>query len=310
MPKEHSVQAGLQPSRRLPADLNGGQSSHDELGQLTRLYETLTNSPPLLRRGPHSTIRRYLTQSPIKGPAELLNIGVVQRVIKYAILLIVVAVSFLVAVNLERFTDYAAQVPDLYRRVIYHLSGQVDLANKAHEEEARIEREQTGQQQETVLRRFKHDKEIARHHANEEQVRLEPMDRIHVMTEAWQEFLTNNRERYKYIELINDHRHSEYNCFRIRNTLWDFISPIKRGAEIARQMAEFATYQIRDTISDEFVEWLNADHVLNRTDWRYADLQNTETEFSAGCLSPDQVWRVGRYYEPNDMITLIVPGPM
>jgi hypothetical protein len=309
MHKERSVQGGSQPSRRSPGDLNGLQSSHDELGQLTRLYETLTNSSPLLRRGPLSTIRHFLTHSPSRGLAESLNIGVVQQAIKYAILVIVVAVSFLVSVNLERFTDYAAQVPDLYRLAIYHLLGQAEADKRVYEEQARIEQEQIRQQQEAELQLLKHEKEIARQHANEEQVRLTRIERIRAITAAWQEFLTNNRGRFKYIELINDQYHNE-NCLRIRNTLWDFISPTKPRMEIARQMAEVATYQIRDAISDGFVEWLNADHVLNRADWRYADLQNMETEFSAGCLSPDQVWRTNRYYEPNDIGALIVPGPM
>jgi hypothetical protein len=166
------------------------------------------------------------------------------------------------------------------------------------------------QEQEMEIQRVKREQENEAQHAKEEQVRLARIAQIRATTAAWQEFLADNRGKFKQIKLISDQHHSDYNCLRIRNTLWDFVSPNRRATELARQKAEVSTYHIRDTISDEFVAWLNADHVLERTDWKYADLQDMETEFSAGCLSPDQVWRANRYYEPNDGIAAIMPASL
>ncbi len=160
------------------------------------------------------------------------------------------------------------------------------------------------------IQRAKHEQEAEAQRAKEEQARLARIERIRAMTSAWQEFLTYNRVKFKQIDLTKDQHHGDYNCLRIRNTLWDFVSPNKRSTEIARQKAEVATYQIRDAISDEFVAWLNADRVLDRTNWNYADLQNIAIDFSAGCLSPGQIWRANRYYEPSDIISDIMPPPM
>jgi hypothetical protein len=87
MPNEHSVQAGSQPSRPSSGDLSGEQPHCDKLAKLTRLYETLTKSSPLLRRGPLSTTPRR-SHSPRKGLAQSLNVGVARKAIKYAALVL------------------------------------------------------------------------------------------------------------------------------------------------------------------------------------------------------------------------------
>ena len=307
MPKERSVQPGLKP--------------RDELDRLTRLYETLTKSSPRLKAQTGLVVRRgYPSAQPQSSPkppakkkrsAQPLDLGVARQVIKPAsLVLLVFAASFVLGLNLERFSDYVTQVADLYRLASYHLSGQAEADKRAYEEEARVQQERVRQEQEMAAQRVKHEKEIEAQHAKEEQVRLARIERIRAMTAAWQEFLTDNRAKFKQIELINDQRYGDYNCLRMRNTLWDFVSSKKPSTELARQKAEASTYQIRDAISDEFVEWLNADHVLDRTDWTYADLQNIETEFSAGCLSPDQVWRSNRYSGPTGIISFIMPPPI
>jgi hypothetical protein len=316
---QHSVQSGSQPRRRSPGDLSARrQLPRDELGQLTRLYETLTKSSPLLVRTGPAVRRRTLLRSTgahrspriTKRPAQSHEVGLARQAMKYVALVLVGAASFLVGLNFERFADYGAQVPDLYQLAIYHLSGQAEADKRAYEEQARVQEERIRQEQEMELQRAKHEQEIEAQHAKEEQVRLARIEQIRTTTAAWQDFLADNRGKFKQIELITDQHHSDYNCLRIRNTLWDFVSANGRRAELARQKAEASTYQIRDAISYEFVEWLNADHVFERTDWKYADLRHIETEFSAGCLSPDQVWRANRHYEPNDIVSLMMSESM
>jgi hypothetical protein len=316
VPKQRSVQVAIQPKRRLR--LRARQLPRDELDRLTRLYETLAKSSPLLNARTGSEARRR--RGPFPGPhrlpatgkrrAQSFSLGVPQQAIKYAALVLVIASSFVLGLNFERFSAYAAQVPDLYRLAIYHLSGQADADKRVYEEQVGVQQARMRQEQEMEIQRVKREQEIAAQYAKEKQVRLARIEQIRATTAAWQEFLSGNRDRFKQIELINDQHFSDYNCLRIRNILWDFVSPNKRSAELARQKAEVSTYRIRDAISDEFIEWLNADHVLERTDWKYADLQHIETEFSAGCLSPDQVWRSNRYSEPIDRLAAIMPAQM
>ena len=306
----------MQPKRRLR--LSARQLPRDELDRLTRLYETLAKSSPLLqaRTGPEARRRRGPFPGPHRRPptrkrrAQSFSLGVPQQAIKYAALVLVIAASFVLGLNLERFSDYAAQVPDLYRIAIYHLSGQADADKRAYEEQVGVQQARMRQEQEMEIQRVQREQEIEARYAKEKQVRLARIEQIRATTAAWQEFLSGNRDRFKQIELISDQQSSDYNCLRIRNILWDFVSSNKRSAELARQKAEVSTYRIRDAISDEFIGWLNADHVLERTDWKYADLQHIETEFSAGCLSPDQVWRSNRYSQPIDRLAAIIPAQM
>jgi hypothetical protein len=211
---------------------------------------------------------------------------------------LIIGVSFVIGLNFERFTNYAAQVPDRYRLAIYHLSGQADADEKARAvrgERAREREERAEREQGIEAQRAKQGHEVAALHAKQEQARMIRIERSRVVTAAWQEFLTANRAKFKEIELVKDSRYGDYNCLRMRNTLWDFASPYKRDTEIARQKAEVATYQARDSISDDFVRWLNSNRLLDRADWKYEDLQNMDTDFSVGCLSPEQAWRVNRY---------------
>src|SRR5262245_25962711 len=314
--KQRSIQAGIQSKRRLR--LRARQLPRDELDRLTRLYETLTKpSPPLTARtGPEGRRRGGPFTGPRRRPpsrkhrAQSFSLGVPQQAIKYAALALVIAASFVLGLNSERFSGYAAQVPDLYRLAIYHLSGQADADKRVYEEQVRVQQARMRQEQDMEMQRVKRAQEIEVQDAKEKQVRLARIEQIRATTAAWQEFLSGNRDRFKQIELISDQQSSDYNCLRIRNILWDFVSPNKRSAELARQKAEVSTYRIRDAISDEFIEWLNADHVLERTDWKYADLQHIETEFSAVCLSPDHVSRSNRYSQPIDTLAAIIPAQM
>jgi hypothetical protein len=327
VPNEQPLHGGLKPSHRVLGDLSARQLLRDARDgtqpapsyDLTRLYETLTKSstslparsgPIVRRRAVALGIGSRLSHPLRKRPTQSLNLGVARQAIKYAPQVLIIAASFALGLNFERFPNYAAGVSDLYRLAIYHLSGQADADKRTREEEAHVQQERIRQEQEIQIQRAKHEQEVEAQRAKEEQASLARIERIRAMTTAWEEFLTDNRAKFKQIDLIKDQHHGDYNCLRIRNTLWDFVSPAKRSTEIARQKAEASTYQIRDAISDGFVEWLNADHVLDRGDWNYSDLQNIATDFSAGCLSPDQIWRANRYYEPSDITLVIMPSPI
>jgi hypothetical protein len=234
---------------------------------------------------------------------------------KYAITAVIIAVSLVIGLNLERLTNYAAQVPDQYHLAIYHLSGQADADKKAREALAeRIrEREERARREQKIeaAQRVKHEQEVEAVHAKEEQARITRIEQRRAVTAAWQEFLTANKGRFKQIELVKDSLHGDYGCLRVRNMLWDFVSPYKRATEIARQKAEVSTYQVRDNISDDFVRWLNSHNLFDRANWTYDELQNMDTNFSVGCLSPERAWRWNRYQKPVGYISPVIgPPPM
>jgi hypothetical protein len=229
---------------------------------------------------------------------------------KYAIGAFIIAASFVIGLNLELFTDYAAQVPDRYRLAVYQLSGQAAADKKVREERAREREEREKQEQEVeAAQRVRHEREADALHAKEEQARITRVEQRRAVTAAWQDFLTTNRARFKQIELVKDSRHGDYNCLRLRNMLWDFVAPYKRTTEAARQKADVSTYQVRDVISDDFVGWLNSRRIFDRADWTYDDLQTMDTNFSVGCLSPEQAWRVNRYQKPIGHMPPAIPQP-
>jgi hypothetical protein len=148
--------------------------------------------------------------------------------------------------------------------------------------------------------------ELRPRHDDELKARIE---RTRAVTAAWQNFLTANRARFKQIELIKDSRTGDYDCLRMRNMLWHFVAPFKRSGEVARQKAEASTYLVRDSISDDFVRWLNSHSLFDRADWIYGDLQSMDTNFSIGCLSPEQAWRANRYQNPVGYISSVIVAP-
>ena len=168
-----------------------------------------------------------------------------------------------------------------FHLAIYHLSGQ---ATADEQEQARRAQEYA---QEQELKRRKKEAQI---------------ELTRVLAAAWQEFLTANRAKFKQIALVKDSQEGDYSCLQIRKDKWDFVSPYKSDTEIkaAEQKAEVSTYQVRDSIADELVQWLNNSKSSDKTDWKYDDLQNMDVDLPFRfrlnrCWSPKEVWRANRY---------------
>jgi hypothetical protein len=55
-----------------------------------------------------------------------------------------------------------------------------------------------------------------------------------------------------------------------------------------------------DTVSDDFVSWLNSNKLLERVDWKYEEMKSLDAEYHFGCLSPKDIWRANRYQQRID----------
>jgi hypothetical protein len=245
-------------------------------------------------------------------------ISFARRAIKYVVEFakknsgaLIIGVSLIIGLNYERFANYVTDIPDAFRLAIYHLSGQADADRKAQQQyyaEQKAKREREAREwQERSAREAQERAKQARQRAaqremerqEEEAQRAKQAQARRAEKAAWQEFLTANRAKFKQIELVRDSRDGDYNCLRIRQVIWDFVSVYAPETQriAAEQKAEVSTYQVRDSISDDFVQWLQNNKVSDRTDWKYDDLQNMATDFKVGrsCWSPNQVWRANRY---------------
>jgi hypothetical protein len=222
---------------------------------------------------------------------------------------LIIGVSLIIGLNFERFANYFIEIPDAFRLAIYHLSGQADADRKAQQQyyaEQKATREREARELQERLAREAHERakqakeraaqrELERQ--QEEAQRAKEAQARRAEKAAWQEFLTANRAKFKQIELVKDSQHGDYNCLRIRQVKWDFVSVYAPETEkiAAEQKAEVSTYQVRDSISDDFVQWLRNNKVSDRADWKYEDLQNMPTDYKGfGCWSPKKVWRANR----------------
>jgi outer membrane murein-binding lipoprotein Lpp len=155
----------------------------------------------------------------------------------------------------------------------------------------------------------KADADLARYRdqaAQEEAQRAkkEEYERAEQMT--WQKFLTSVREKFPQIALVKNSYGGDYMCLRISRT------------------EEVSAYQVRDSISDDFVQWLNANfekpvadpwaafldtpippgfvpvqpqstnQPLKRRDWAYEDLKDFPAQPYVLCASAKDLWRANR----------------
>jgi len=115
--------------------------------------------------------------------------------------------------------------------------------------------------------------------AEEEQARIE---RLRAEAAVWQAFLTAARTKFSQIEVVKNSYGGDYLCLRL-------------------SAAELSTaYQVRDNISDDFVQWLNRNRLLDGRDWKYDDLQDFAYQPYAGCWSAKNIWRANRYQNRID----------
>ncbi len=207
---------------------------------------------------------------------------------------LIIGVSLIIGLNFERFTNYAAETYDAINRAIYRLSGQADA------DVAKYRQEVAQREQEAAQR------------AKEGQARIE---HLRVEAAAWQEFLASVRTKFSQIALVKNSYGGDYSCLRIRKA------------------EEVSAYQVRDNISDDFVQWLNGNlekapdpwekynpqpapalprgfemdqpkqsinQPLLRRDWKYDDLQDFATQPYMACSSAKDLWRANRYKKRID----------
>jgi hypothetical protein len=143
---------------------------------------------------------------------------------------------------------------------IYHLSGKADA-------------DQAKAQQEAIQLENERQAGIAKEQAH--------YARLHVEAAAWQDFLTAARTKFPQIAVVKNSSGGDYACLRIA------------GAEVAN-------YQARDSISDDFVLWLNSNGLLDRHDWKYHDIKDFYDLSYVGCWQAKNIWRANRYQNRLD----------
>jgi hypothetical protein len=104
---------------------------------------------------------------------------------------------------------------------------------------------------------------------------------LHVEAAAWQDFLTAARTKFPQIAVVKNSHGGDYVCLRI-------------------ETGEVANYQVRDSISDDFVQWLNGNRLLDRRDWKYDDLKDFYDLSYVGCQQAKNIWRANRYQNRLD----------
>jgi hypothetical protein len=140
---------------------------------------------------------------------------------------------------------------------IYHLLGQAG-ADEAALEAARANN-QAAQERERIAQA-----------ATQELVRIEGTAR--------QDFLIPERTKFsQQVRVVRNSFGGDYLCMGFS------------AAEDA------ASYEVRDNIADDFVQWLNSNGLLDRRDWKYDDLKGFSSGPYAGCWSADNLWRANRY---------------
>ncbi len=127
---------------------------------------------------------------------------------------------------------------------------------------------------------------------NERLAKLQKVENEKLLIRSWEEFLAANRAKFRQIVIIKDSVSGDYPCLMAERDALELMRG-NIGAFEAKQMAEVASYPLKDTIADEFVKWLNEKNILNRYDWAYGNLKDIDT-FKYGCSSPKKVWRANR----------------
>ena len=95
---------------------------------------------------------------------------------------------------------------------------------------------------------------------------------------AWQEFLDSERTKFsQQIRVVKNSYGGDFLCMGLSR------------AEDA------PSYVVRDTIADDFVQWLNNNGLLEKRDWNYDDLKGFSSAIYAACWSAPGLWRANRY---------------
>jgi hypothetical protein len=197
---------------------------------------------------------------------------------------VIIGISLIVALNFGKFVEWAEDAT-------YQLSGQAAADKRASEQNYA-----NGKAQEAIA-----EQERAEQNAQFERKNAARIEATRALVTAWQDYLTANRPRFKQIDVIRDTEKGDYICLRIiygnaasRSAEFSSNEADKRTRE---QMFSLWTYELRDRIADGFVQWLNGNKVLKKTDWQYDDLKHLDSQYSSieNCLFPSQVWRANRY---------------
>lgn len=140
---------------------------------------------------------------------------------------------------------------------IYHLSGQAGADAEAARAALAAEEEREG------VARAKLERERVARAAEEA---------------AWHEFLIAERLRFpQKIAVVENSYGGDFLCMRLSET------------------EEVSSYEVRDNIADDFLQWLNSDGLLNRRDWKYDDIKGYADQSYIGCSSANRLWRANRY---------------
>jgi hypothetical protein len=123
-------------------------------------------------------------------------------------------------------------------------------------------------------------RDLLREASEQDEKKLEEKARNEVV--AWHDYLVENKDKFSEIKVVKDAKAGDYVCLNI---------PLY----FAQQ--EDKWYPSFDRMADDFVQWLNRNNVLGRTDWKYDDLKRFATKYriSYGCLSAYNLWRANRY---------------
>ena len=116
----------------------------------------------------------------------------------------------------------------------------------------------------------------------QERERNAQIELVKTMRAAWQAYMTAARTKFTQIKVVKNSYGGDYVCLRL-----------------SRQ-EETSAYQVRDSISDDFVGWLNGNRLLGRVDWRYDELEAFDAQQYVNCLSPKDIWRANRYQQRID----------
>jgi hypothetical protein len=111
---------------------------------------------------------------------------------------LIIGVCLIIGLNFEKLTTTVSEIPDAFRSVIYHLSGQAEA-----------------EQREFMAWREREEQTRAAQYEKQEKERAAQLERVKVLRAAWQAYLTAARTRFTQIKVVKNSSGGDYVCLQL-----------------------------------------------------------------------------------------------